>query len=457
MLSWDKLLNPTRRKDLYSTEGSLGTSAGRTEFERDYDRILFSTPIRRLADKTQVFPMEENDSIRTRLTHSHEVSNLARSIGVKISFEYPEKVFGDLHNELNVKRNVPALLAAVGLAHDLGNPPFGHQGEIAIREWINDLEQSGHENDIHHDFKEFDGNAQTFRLLTKLQLLNDQFGLNLTVGTLSALLKYPSIYGSKNKGGFKKYGVFASERKEVQEVWDNTGLREGLRHPFAYIMEACDDIAYSIIDAEDTVKKGYASFYDLMDFLETFDKDDIKIKEVVNKSREKNREFREGLLSSSELNDISMQMFRVIAISVMIDSATDTFVENISHIMNEEIEGGFELIKNSDCSKLCAATKKFDNEYGFQHKDVLKLELQGNNYIKSLMSMLWGAIKNDESSRTPFERYAFGQISENYRRIYENSDKTIDDKLHLLCDFVSGMTESFLIKTHDELKALENV
>src|SRR5574337_594738 len=267
MLTWEKLLNPVRRADLHKKDrASLNTTAGRTQVERDYDRVLFATPVRRLADKTQVFPMEQHDSIRTRLTHSHEVSNLARSIGVRLAFEHAEAVFGEDHESLQVKRNVPALLAAVGLAHDLGNPPFGHQGEVAMQRWF---AERGGAGDIDEDFMQFDGNAQTFRLLTRLQVLNDQFGLNLTVATLAALVKYPSVYGSADKGGFKKYGVFKSERGIIEEVWEQTGLSKGLRHPLAYVMEACDDIAYSVIDAEDTVKKGYASFYDLIDHLES--------------------------------------------------------------------------------------------------------------------------------------------------------------------------------------------
>lgn len=168
MLSWKKLLNQTRRKEIYGGSESMGTGVGRTESERDYDRILFATPTRRLADKTQVFPIEENDSVRTRLTHSHEVSNLARSIGVKLAFEHAKEVFGPDHAELKVTRNVPALLAAVGLAHDLGNPPFGHQGEIAIQQWFKAHDEA-EQFDV--DFLEFDGNAQTFRLLTRLQVL----------------------------------------------------------------------------------------------------------------------------------------------------------------------------------------------------------------------------------------------------------------------------------------------
>lgn len=453
MLKWEKLLNQLRRKEINGGAESMGTAVNRTEFERDYDRILFATPTRRLADKTQVFPMEENDSVRTRLTHSHEVSNLARSIGVRLAFEYPEEVFGSNHESLAVKRNVPSLLAAVGLAHDLGNPPFGHQGEVAIQQWFQ-KGNAGTNTEV--DFIEFDGNAQTFRLLTRLQVLNDQYGLNLTVGTLAALLKYPSIYGSSDKGGFKKYGIFQSEAEIVKQVWEQTGLKQGVRHPLAYVMEACDDIAYSIIDAEDTVKKGYASFYDLMDYLETHSGGDNIIKEVITASRKKNDEFKSNNLSSRELNDISMQMFRVKAIAVMIEEATNVFVANIPKIMQCEIEPGFELIKNSKCANLCKTVKNFDIRHGFQHRDVLQLELKGNNYIQSMMDMNWQAIKEFNNPARPFERYIFGEISENYRRIYEEGDKTGYYQRQLLCDVISGMTESYLINKHDLFRSLEN-
>ena len=450
MLEWDKLLSPIRRKSLHGSTESMNTGVGRQELERDYDRILFATPTRRLADKTQVFPLEENDSIRTRLTHSHEVSNLARSIGVRLAFDHAEKVFGANHEQLQVKRNVPALLAAVGLAHDLGNPPFGHQGEQAIQQWFinnNDL------GTIHQDFLKFDGNAQTLRLLTRLQVLNDEFGLNLTFATLAALIKYPSLADSPTKGGFKKFGVFESERKIIEDVWANTGLSNGVRHPFAYVMEACDDIAYSIIDAEDTVKKGYASFYDLIDYLRSPAKNDEVIMAVIEKATEKNDEFKTAMLSSRELNDISMQMFRVAAISEMVVAATDVFVDNVDKFMNGTIGAGFELIKNSRCAGLCEHVKAFDRR---QHRDVLKLELEGNNYIQSMMDMLWGAIDNFDRKDSPFDRYVFGEISENYRRVFQSSDKGEYAKHQLLCDAVSGMTENYLIKKHDELKALKN-
>ena len=279
-LTWERLLLPKRRKDIHDAPESLGTGIGRKEIERDYDRLLFCAPIRRLADKTQVFPMETNDSIRTRLTHSHEVSNLARSIGIRLAFDHRKDVFGDSADDLCVERTVPALLAAAGLAHDLGNPPFGHQGEMSIRRWFERREEN--QESVATDFLRFDGNCQTFRLVTKLQILNDAYGLNLTYATLAAMLKYPIFWNSDTqRHRFKKFGVFESERDIAADVWEHTGLAEGIRHPLAYVMEACDDIAYSVIDAEDIVKKGYASFNDLIDHLQSAGNADKATEDVV--------------------------------------------------------------------------------------------------------------------------------------------------------------------------------
>lgn len=453
MLNWETLLSSVRRKDLVGKGDAMGVGAGREEQERDFDRILFSAPTRRLADKTQVFPMEANDSVRTRLTHSYEVSNLARSIGTKLAFDYADRVFGPDHEKLAVKRSVPALLAAVGLAHDLGNPPFGHQGEASMQRWFL-AEKVRDEVDIDDDFLEFDGNAQTFRLVTRLQVLNDDFGLNLTVGTLAALIKYPIVYG-RDKQGYKKAGVFLAESDIAKQVWELSGLKEGVRHPLTIVMEACDDIAYSVIDAEDTVKKECASFNDLMDFIESYAEDRIS-NEIVDWSRSKNKEIKSAGLSSKELNDVSMQMFRSIAISRMIQSVTESFVQNVDRLLSGAPDPGFELIKESDCKIFCKAVKEFDKRYGFQHRDVLKLELQGHNYIQAVMSLLWDAISSkDGEHSSPFSKFAYGSISENYRRVYEASSKTIRDRRQLVCDAVSGMTESYLIKFYSELEALK--
>lgn len=179
------------------------------------------------------------------------------------------------------------------------------------------------------------------------------------------------------------------------------------------------------------------------------------MKSLINhKKRTRNKHQK---LSSRQLNDISMQMFRVKAIAVMIEAATDTFVEHIGAIMSGTIAPGFEVIKNSRCAALCKAAKGFDARYGFQHRDVLKLELKGSSYINEMMNYLWAAIRVEGKECQPFERFVFNDISENYRLVYERSAKGDYEKYQLLCDAVSGMTEKFLIRKCDEYTALKNV
>ena len=454
-LRWEQLLCSKRRKEIHGSGESLGTGVGRAEIERDYDRILFSAPLRRLADKTQVFPMEKNDSIRTRLTHSHEVSNLARSIGIRLAFAHREQVFGDGVSALDVGRTVPSLLAAIGLAHDLGNPPFGHQGEVSIRRWFNEKKNANRkgERPVAKDFLQFDGNCQTFRLVTRLQVLNDDFGLNLTYATLAGMLKYPVLSNSGALENYGKIGVFESERDIAGDVWEHTGLAEGIRHPLAYVMEACDDIAYSVIDAEDIVKKRYASFIDVVDHLQSCGSNDPVTQDVVKAAVRKNEEFRGESLSSAELDDLSMQMFRVKAIAAMVEAATEAFTANVPAMMCGSIQKEFELVNWSKSGLLCKSLKEFDREHGYQNPGVLRLELRGDTYLCETMDMLWDGIANHEKG-DPFAQYAYGGISENYRRVYENSGKEDRDRWHLLCDAISGMTEQFLAGRHDELKAL---
>lgn len=497
-MDWNKLLSNARRKDRNNYLTGIvdtfpDTSAGmrekkgsRHEFERDYDRVLFLAPTRRLADKTQVFPLEQNDSVRNRLTHSHEVCNLARSIGVQLAYEEP-----DLFAECKLKerggditRCLPSLLAAIGLAHDLGNPPFGHRGEDAIQEWFrNNIKKFENvpkeDNYLLEDFLKFDGNAQTLRLLTKLQILNDKFGVNLTYGTLAALIKYPQsnqfLKDNKNQQ-WKKHGYFYSEREIVKEVWEETGLAEGIRHPLTYVMEACDDIAYSVLDAEDIVKKGLASFHDLISHLNHWietkslhkSKNNTQhlmlIKDVVKKSQRKHKEFAnpDNNLTPSELNDVSMQMFRVYAIGELIKSITDAFTANIK-VLTTKNEQPKDLLPLSEGNELCEALKSFDKKWGYKNNSVLKLELRGYNYITRLMDMLWIGIhgrlnENDtKESKSFFGEYVYGRISENYRRVFEDKDNGLPDwykEAQLLTDAISGMTDSYLISLHDELLGL---
>lgn len=464
MNHWQQLLNPNRRKQKSTTRAKNNIEI-RTELERDYDRILFSAPIRRLADKTQVFPLEKNDSVRTRLTHSHEVSNLARSVGINLAFNY------QLGHEADAPlRDIPSVLAAIGLAHDIGNPPFGHQGEVAIQKWFQNHQDILTDSKyalteaMKMDFLKFEGNAQTIRILTCLQLLNDDCGLNLTFGTLAALIKYPtpSDQTSAHNIGTKKHSFFQSEAHIIQEVWHQTGLAPGIRHPLTYIMESCDDIAYAVCDAEDSVKKGLVSFSDIISNLYHNYPEDPIIKQVCELADHKHTSFRKANLAPAELNDVSMQMFRVYAISAMMNEITQTFLKHQHEIM----EGRFErdLLSHSDASALCKALKQFNHKHAYQHKSVLKIELTGNNTIVRLMDLLWDAITNrytfeDPTSprNTPFANYAYGQISENYRRIFESESNHMPIRYReaqLLTDMIAGMTDTYIISLCDELNSV---
>lgn len=487
-LNWKKLLIGKRLSDIGEKAGKKirrpnkpkWLIESRTEIERDYDRILFSTPVRRLADKTQVFPLERNASIRTRLTHSHEVSNLARSIGTYLANS--SKIGGTLKSELgeSASRDIPAMLAAAGLAHDLGNPPFGHQGEEAIRSWVkkneaklfferNSEEMAGFSCKMEKDFRIYEGNAQTLRTVSSLQVVDNMYGLNLTFGTLAAIMKYtvPAHKVDKTLGAAsKKPGFFLSETSLVEKIRQQTGLSEGTRHPLTFIMEACDDLAYSVLDAEDSVKKQLVSFSDLIAWLKS-DRDlkkDELTQWVIKNSELDHVTHRSLSLSPAELNDVSMQKFRVYAIHGMVSSIVKAFESQYDDIMQGQFQKS--LIDISDASALCRGLKKFDYAHGYRNRDVLAIELEGYNVLHGLMDMLWRGIiervdpnKLDSVRSTPFAAYAYERISENYRRIFEGSvGPKYESKLpiryrelQLLTDMISGMTDNFAVELYEEL------
>ncbi|WP_295531286.1 dGTP triphosphohydrolase [uncultured Pseudacidovorax sp.] len=466
---WNRLLNDRRRKkDATSVAGEVQNSnknESRTEIERDYDRILFSTPVRRLADKTQVFPLDKNDSVRTRLTHSHEVSNLARSIGTALIYDRQIQT-----GHVSAARDVPAILATVGLLHDLGNPPFGHQGEAAIQSWFVENSDSVlgclETEQQRQDFLKFEGNAQAFRLVTRLQLINDDFGLDLTYASLAAMMKYPTASDQTDSSHVakKKHGFFASEEHVVKQVHSETGLSLGQRHPLTYVMEACDDIAYVVLDAEDAVKKGLASFSDLLAYLEMKSADDPVVKKLIEDSKAKHKEYRNisGRLSPSELNDVSMQRFRVYAIGQMVKSSVDAFMTHNEQLVSGTLEKP--LLAVSDCENLRKQLKDFSVTHAYNHRSVLEIELTGFNVIRELMDIFWMAIIDrekqfqlDSKRQHPFTRYVYSRISENYRRIFENptpNDRKFGIRYReclLLTDMISGMTDSYALNLHADL------
>jgi dGTPase len=425
--------------------------------------------VRRMQDKTQVFPLEAHDSVRTRLTHSHEVANMARSFGTALVCSYSDKI--TFPEGVNAARNVPALLEAVGLAHDLGNPPFGHQGEAAIRSWMKarSATEIGFFANLKKaqkaDFLEFEGNAQAFRVLTRLQIVNDDFGLNMTYAFLAALMKYPSPSDkiTKEVQARKKFNFFQSEAKVAREVWSKTGLGEGIRHPLTYIMEACDDIAYSVVDIEDAAKKGLVNFDTLIGYLNHAEPRDSTrdpvVDAVVAHAEARNEEYRAQSLSASELDDITLQMWRVKTIGLMVPSAIDAFVDNYGSIMKGRFDK--ELVGVSRAKRLRECLKEFAKEHIYNHRQVLEVELKGYHTIHGLMDILWAAIKDRKdpdsinSDRSPLSSYVYSRISENYRRVANSERNKMPlryKELQLVTDMISGMTDTFAISLLDDLR-----
>lgn len=486
MLDWTRLLSDCRFSQLLDRQKPADEPAApdfaqrqfRLPQERDHDRILFSTPFRRMGDKTQVFPLEDIESIRTRLTHSYEVANLARSIGIQIAQSLPNP-------PSQAFRIIPATLAAAGLAHDIGNPPFGHQGEHSIRSWFkrNELElfhtkscDTAIANDItsltkqhRNDFLYFEGNAQTLRVLTKLQVIRDDLGLNLTLGTLASLMKYigPSDEMDLEIQGRKKFGYFASEQPLVNELREKVGLKGDARHPLALIMEACDDIAYSVLDAEDSIKKGLVSFNDLIAWLQhnCSSNDDNVISHLCEYSLWEYENLARQNQPPGELSDIATQKFRVHAIHLMVSAIIEAFGNYRDSILCGTFDG--ELIGASKAKNLCKALKGFDLENAFKHREVLEIELNGDSKINRLMDFLWMGITQREeydnvsSRRTNvFANYVYSRISRNYRRVFEGNVVEHHKsqqlpiryrEMQLLTDMVSGMTDKYCIDLHDDL------
>ena len=472
MMIWDKLLSATRLRDLMAEKKiDVGTSrkkkpndtADRTEFERDHDRTVFSTPFRRLQDKAQVFPLEPIDAVRTRLTHTVEVSSVARGLARSVASDLVKK------HGLNptLAPNIVAIAETCGLLHDMGNPPFGHSGEQAIRDWFAERFQkkdpglkgimrvaSAYRNDLTN----FEGNAQTLRLVSKLQLLLDLDGLNLTAGTFSAACKYTADsrgIGKITTNGKKhhessKLGYFASEADLVEKVRAETGTGTA-RNPISFLVEASDDLVYAIVDVEDGIKKGIVSW----DFVHKTLKDCAgkpAQKECLKPLNEKlkNAPFLKGDHARGEA---AIQYLRTSAIAFGVKAVRKRFGEVYTDIMAGNYHG--ELLYDSDATDLYRTLKE---EIGYKRVytsgETLRLELLGRKVIHDLLDIFWTA--DQAGKNKAFTGKAYALLSHNYRLIYEEACKA---KAHppaylkalLITDYICGMTDSYALNLHREL------
>lgn len=461
-LDWNKLLSARRRIASPKLRGDF-----RSELERDYDRALFSTPVRRLQDKAQVFPLESNDSIRTRLTHSIEVSSIARTLGrycapfIVKSAQLPD----------GRRRDIEMLCQTCGLLHDVGNPPFGHSGEKAIAGWFEELLAA--DPDIKRqivrragdrlgeqrlrDFTSFDGNSQTFRILTRLQLIDNYAGLNFTFATLGALLKYtaPSHRTDEAYARSKKHGYFFSENDIVEAVRQETGVGS-LRHPLTYLIEAADDIAYSVVDIEDALKK------EVIQWQLLFHPDFKPLHKYLRRAQNIVHASEAGRgLHPFEREHACAARLRTILITELVATVIRSFRQHYGPIMDGSMKEPLE--KCSDRADVFAACKRVTRQHVYFGKETLKLEIMGKKVVSDLMSLFWeGAVGYRENAKSfHFSNKVWAIMSSNYRHVYEHEVNLHELRrggkldhylaLHLVADNVCGMTDTFACSLHREL------
>ena len=448
---FDRFLTAKRFRD-----SKVSATDYRNPFENDFTRVIFSAAFRRLQDKTQVFQLDKGDFVRTRLTHSLEVSSLGRSIGLSVEKRLIEK------NLLSEEKAgyIPSVLATAGLVHDLGNPPFGHFGEDSMRWFFKNLFENnpkiaGELNDQQkNDFLYFDGNVQTFRVLRTLHYVRDRDGMNLTHAVLATLIKYPfnSLEGNKKNKGLarKKFGFFYSEENDYRDIQKTLGLREG-RFPLTPLLEAADDIAYCVADIEDACKKGILTkeiieacllekFKDGM-FLSAQERDFNLIKDFTDVYDNISPSYKNRL-------EIAVQQFRIRVQSFMINAAIDQYTENVEKIVSGEYDA--DILENSYCSNTVSALKGIGTEKIFKHKSILENEIIGFNIINYILEQIIPAtLKSDN----PIAGRIYEMISSNYRFIYETlSERTVYDKLQLAADYLCGMTDNFALKLYRKWK-----
>ena len=440
---FEKMLSANR---FFNSE-TVDDADGRNPFENDYSRVVLSSYVRRMQDKAQVFPLAQNDFVRTRLTHSLEVSCFAKGLGLGVEkFMLARGLLDDRQRGF-----IPSILETAGLVHDIGNPPFGHFGEESIRAFFRKLktDETSKTGQAYQtlppeqraDFENFDGNVQGFRILKSLAPNRHGDSFNLTFALLGTVVKYPfsSIDGNKKtENPFqKKFGYFCSERDAYLEISAELGLKTGLRHPLTYLVEAADDIAYSVCDIEDGCKIGLIRLADLQEKFKGTD-GETELQRLT------------GKYSFDDDRELFVQQFRIAMQSKMIRDVVKTFCDNIDSIVNGDFKR--DLLSASDSAAIREVFKDL-GDINFSHKSVLKRELLGDTVITYLLNILTDAV----FSHSPDEK----ETSKNNKIISLICSKKKDaeilkstgntyEKFQKIVDYVSGMTDSFALRMYQE-------
>ena len=439
-MSWERLLSAKRFGLERYHDAHQHT---RTDFQRDYDRLVFSSPFRRLQNKTQVFPLPGSVFVHNRLTHSLEVSCVGRSLGNNISATLAEKY----KNEAWVDKfnGVGAIVAAACLAHDLGNPPFGHSGERAIATYFSEgngqhlREQLQLSDDEWKDLTHFEGNANAFRLLTHRFEGRREGGFVMTYSTLASIVKYP--YESTLAGKKGKLGFFTSERDDFVRIADelgmlripDTGVRY-CRHPLVYLVEAADDICYQIMDIEDAHK---------LRILTTEQVKSLLLEFFEGERRDK---IMDTLRLVSDVNE-QVAYLRSCVIGKLVDECSRIFVSLEEELLRGELKGC--LIEQ--ISDVPRQAYRHCSEIAYKHiykaSDVLDIELAGNRIITILLDKLIDAVLYPEKN---YSQLLLNKVPSQY----EMRSPEIFTRIQAVIDYISGMTDVYALDLYRKINGM---
>lgn len=445
----------------YKRVGSDKTASGsRSGFQRDYDRLIFSSAFRRLQNKTQVFPLPEQAFVHNRLTHSLEVASIGRSLGKMIGEQIalPFKNANEDAFEF-YKYELANVIAAACLAHDIGNPAFGHSGEKAISAYfleharftIEDRElQSFFSEKEWKDICHFEGNANALRVLTHSFRGRFKGGFGLTFTTIASILKYPceSVAMDKNYKHRKKYGFFQTEKEilnaialELKMIEESKEPLVYKRHPFVYLVEAADDICYRIIDMEDAHRLGIISKEEVSSLF-------MDVLKSINRPGENGDKTYQYYKDIDDTNE-GIAFLRAKVINALTLQAVDLFLENRKVILN----GSFNDTLLDNIEKDCAPLKIIDQlswERIYQHNTVMQIEIAGYNVLSELLQLFVPALLKE--NLTHKEQKILKLFPYQFTEYQEKGSGY--EKIMSALDFISGMTDTYATELYRRLKGI---
>jgi dGTPase len=445
-MNWEQLLSLKRFGD---TQKRIRKDQNETRigFEVDYDRIIFSDYFRSLQDKTQVVPLSKTDFVHTRLTHSLEVSVVGRSLGRIIGKQLLEK-YPKLKEAGYQINDFGAIVASACLAHDIGNPPFGHSGEKAIGEYFktgNGLEYKDQLSDKEwQDLIDFEGNANGFRILNESRE-GIEGGLRLSYATLGTFMKYPKESLPKkptNNIIDKKYGFFQAEKAVFVDVAKDLGLqkiREGnditfSRHPLAFLVEAADDICYTIIDFEDGINLGLIEEEFALEYLINLVRDTINTEKYYQLTTKQDR----------------LSYLRALAIGNLINEVAKVFLDNETSILKGEYQ--ISLLDKCKYEAQINDIIKISIDKIYRSKEVVEKEIAGYKVLADLLDVFISAINNSFNGKASnYDNLLLNVLPEKYRTL----DVSLYQRILSICSYIAGMSDGAAILLHKKIKGIE--